>query len=194
MKKNLAIPAQSLAKRALPENARWRLWHLQVLPALLFIVFLWAILGGRAEAQSAASAYRYSAPSGWAQAMEGDIETLTPKGEPEGSVQLMLLAPKAASGDFRSQFESERTALEGFWGLRAPRATPLQSGKAAVGQYAAYFASYDSDAGPRFMGFMGLGNAKKFALVVFVTSGDDYFNRLAPQATQVFKSLSFVSP
>ena len=146
-----------------------------------------------ATAQAAASAYRYNAPPGWVREVEGDIESLTPQTEPSGSVQMMLMAPKPASGDFRAQFETERAALESFWGLKAPHATPLQSGQAAVGQYAAYFASYDSDGGARYMGFMALGTPQQFALLVFVASSHDAFNRVAPQATEVFKTLSIVA-
>lgn len=146
-----------------------------------------------ALAQATAPAYRYNAPPGWVRAMEGDIESLTPQTEPTGSVQVMLLAPKPASGDFRAQFEAERAALESYWGLKAPYATPLQGGQATVGQYAAYFASYDSDGGARYMGFMALGTPQQFALLVFVASSHDAFNRLAPQATEVFKSLSIAA-
>ena len=146
-----------------------------------------------AAAQTAATPYRYNAPAGWVRAMDGDIESLTPPTEPTGSVQLMLLAPKPASGDFRSQFDVERAALESFWGLKASQATAPQGGQAAAGQYAAWFASYDSDGGPRYMGFMALGTQQQFALLVFVASSHDAFNRVAPQAVEVFKSLSVVA-
>lgn len=155
-----------------------------LIAALAFAIALPAV------AQTAPSAYRYQLPPGWTQAMEGDIESLTPAAEPAGSAQLMLLAPKAASGDFRQQFDAERAALESFWGLRAPQAAPPQGGSASVGQYAAHFASYDSDAGPRYMAFMALGTPQKFGLLVFVASDDRGFNRLAPQAVEVFRSLS----
>lgn len=157
---------------------------------VLGLLFALTAAPGVGGAQTAAAPYQYRTPAGWVRAVEGDIETLTPQSEPAGSAQLMLLAPKAASGEFRSQFEAERAALESFWGLRAPQATPLQSGQAAVGSYAAYFASYDSDGGPRYMGFMALGTQQQFALMVFVAGNHDSFNRLAPQATEVFKSLS----
>lgn len=137
-----------------------------------------------------AGAYRYAAPSGWARSVEGDIEVLTPRAEPAETAQLLMLAPKPAAGDFRAQFESERATLEQFWGLRAPQAVPLQSGQAAIGSYAAYFASYDSDAGPRYMGFMALGDNRRFGLLVFVAATHDAFNRLAPQAVDVFKGLA----
>lgn len=168
----------------------------QLLRVAAFVVMAVLLAGNAAPslAQSGASPYRYTTPPGWAHAVEGDIESLTPQAEPAGSAQLMLLAPKPANGDFRAQFESERAALESFWGLRAPQAVPLQAGQAAVGQYAAYFASYDSDGGPRYMGFLALGNQKQVALLVFVAGSDDAFNRLAPQAVAVFKTLSFAAP
>jgi hypothetical protein len=154
-----------------------------------------AALALPAAAQTAPSSYRYPPPPGWTQAMEGDIETLTPQAEPAGGVQLMLLAPKAAAGAFDAQFAAERAALEDFWGLRAPQGVPLQSGRASAGgvpvEYAAHFASYDSDAGPRFMGFLALGDGQRFALMVFVAASHDSFNRLAPQAVEVFRALSF---
>ena len=159
-----------------------RACHLLVLLALAMAL--------PAAAQNATSSYRYQPPPGWISALEGDIESLTPQGEPGGTAQVMLLAPKAASGAFHAQFDAERAALEQFWGLRAPQATPLQSGQAAVGAYAAYFASYDSDGGPRYMGFMALGNAQQFGMLVFVADSDTSFNRLAPQATEIFKSLA----
>lgn len=142
----------------------------------------------------AASPYRFTAPTGWAHAVEGDIETLTPQSEGAGSVQLMLIPPKPASGDFAQQFDAERTSLEAFWGLRAPAAVPPQSGQASVGRYAAHFASYDSDSGPRYMGFMALGTPRQLGLLVFVASSDDAFNRLVPQAIEVFRSLSLANP
>lgn len=144
-------------------------------------------------ASQSGPAYRYPTPAGWARAVEGDIESLTPQAEPAGTAQLMLLAPKPASGDFRQQFDAERAALEAFWGLRAPQAAPLQAGQSASGPYAAYFASYDSDGGPRYMGFMALGTPRQFALLVFVAASDSSFNRLAPQAVEVFKGIA-VSP
>ncbi|MCU0952913.1 MAG: hypothetical protein MUC68_18270 [Burkholderiaceae bacterium] len=161
--------------------------------ALLALTLL--ALTGAARAQAGASSYHYAPPPGWTQAMDGDIETLTPASEPAGNAQLMLLAPKAAAGEFRAQFEAERAALESFWALRAPQAVPLQSGRATVAgmpmEYAAHFASYDSDAGPRFMGFLALGDGRRFALLVFVAASHDSFNRLAPQAVEVFRALSF---
>ena len=164
-----------------------------VLHTVLFGLATALALPQPAAAQTATTPYRYNAPSGWTRAMDGDIESLTPPTEPTGSVQLMLLAPKPASGDFRSQFDVERAALESFWGLKAPQATPLQGGQAAAGQYAAWFASYDSDGGPRYMGFMALGTQQQFALLVFVASSHDAFNRVAPRAVEVFKSLSVVA-
>jgi hypothetical protein len=143
----------------------------------------------QANAQGA-SAYRYAAPPGWARSVEGDIEVLTPRAEPADTAQLMMLAPKPATGDFRAQFESERATLEQFWGLRDPHAAPLQGGQTAVSSYAAYFASYDSDGGPRYMGFMALGDGRRFGLLVFVAATHDAFNRLAPLAVEVFKGLA----
>jgi hypothetical protein len=170
-----------------------RVTHLLRAVALVLGVLLNGI-SAQSFAQSAASPYRYTTPPGWAHGVEGDIESLTPQAEPAGSAQLMLLAPKPAAGDFRAQFEAERASLESFWGLRAPQAVPLQAGQAAVGQYAAYFASYDSDGGPRYMGFLALGNQKQVALLVFVAGSDDAFNRLAPQAVEMFKTFSFAVP
>jgi hypothetical protein len=166
----------------------------RVIGTLATIGFLSLGASPDAQAQAGASPYRYSLPAGWTRASEGDIEMLTPQAEPAGSVQLMVLAPKPASGDFRQQFDGERAALESFWGLRAPAATPLQSGQAASGKYAAYFASYDSDGGPRYMAFLALGSPTQLALLVLVASSDEAFNRLAPQAVSLFKTLGFSGP
>ena len=145
---------------------------------------------GVAHAQ-ATSPYRYTVPPGWTRAIEGDIEMLAPQAEPAGNVQVMLIPPKPANGEFRVQFENERAALEQFWALRAPRAVAPQGGRATAGEYGAHFASYDSDSGARYMGFLGLGDGRQFALVVFVANSDDGFNRLARVAVEVFKGLSF---
>ena len=149
-----------------------------------------------AEAQTPASAspYRYALPAGWTRALDGDVEMLAPQAEPPGSVQLMVLAPKPASGDFKQQFDAERATLESFWGLRAPLGAPVQAGQAAAGKYAAYFASYDSDGGPRYMAFLALGSPTQLAMLVLVASSDQTFNRLAPQAVEVFKTLGFTAP
>lgn len=159
------------------------------LPRLLARLLPWlAVVAVVAHAQS--SPTRYSAPAGWALAREAEVELLSPPGEPVGTVQLMLLATKPAQGDFNAQFERERAALESHWGLRAPQAVPLQSGQAAAGSYAAYFASFDSEGGARYLGFMALGDGRRFAMWVFVASGHEAFNRLAPQAVGAFKTLS----
>jgi hypothetical protein len=154
-----------------------------LLPALLLAAL-------PSAAQQPGSGYRYTAPPGWSRSADGDVEVFAPQSEPEGTAQLLVLAPKAASGDFRAQFDTERQTLEQFWGLRAPQAVPLQSGQAPVGRYAAYFASYDSEGGARYMGFMALGSTQNFGMLVFVAASHDAFNRLAPRAVEVFKSLS----
>lgn len=142
-----------------------------------------------ASAQApAASAYRYAMPAGWTQSIEADIEALTPA-DPQTQAQIMLLAPKPLATDFDAQFASERASLESFWGLRSPKAAPLQRGQSSKGPYAAHFASYDSDGGERYMSFLALGNGGSFALVVFVAASAETFNRLAPVATEAFRTL-----
>lgn len=147
-----------------------------------------------ASAQStAASAYRYATPSGWSQSMEADIEALTPSDpQSQGQAQIMLLAPKPLAADFDAQFASERAALESFWGLRAPQAVAPQRGQSSRGPYGAYFASYASDGGDRYMSFLALGSAGSFAMMVFVAASPDAFNRLAPVATQTFKTIEVI--
>jgi hypothetical protein len=165
--------------------------------AAMRLALLVATLFGLSAAATAQtpSPYRFATPPGWAAAMEGDIATVTPQSEPPGSVQLMLLAPRPASADFSSQFEAERRALESFWALRAPHSAPPQAGRAVIDgkaiDYAAHFASYDSDAGERYLGFMALGDGQRFALAVFVAASAEGFNRLAPQAVEVLRGLSF---
>jgi hypothetical protein len=67
-----------------------------------------------------------------------------------------------------------------------------QRGQSASGPYAAYFASYDSDGGPRYMSFLAQTQDQQFALVVFVAASAEAFNRLAPVATELFKTLQVV--
>ncbi|MCX8004627.1 MAG: hypothetical protein N2688_06675 [Burkholderiaceae bacterium] len=141
------------------------------------------------QAQAAASAYRYAVPAGWERSIEGDTEVLVPTAEPAGSAQLLLLAPKPLSGDFFQQFDAERAQLEQFWGLRAPAPVDPQRGSSAEGPWAAYFASYDSDGGPRYMSFLARAFGQRMVLAVFVAAGNDSFNRVAPQATRLFTTL-----
>jgi hypothetical protein len=161
---------------------------------------LWVVLIGVAAAalppmvtaQAGASPYQFALPAGWTRAQDGDVEVLSPGSEPAGSVQVLVLAPKPATGDFGAQFAAERATLEQFWGLRAPQPASPQSGQAASGPYAAYFASYDSDGGPRYMSFLAQAQRNQFAMVVFVAASHDSFNRLAPQATEMFRTLQLV--
>lgn len=149
--------------------------------------------GAAAFAQSGtaagASPYRFTPPAGWSRADDGDTVVLSPGSEAAGSAQLLLIAPKPVAGDFDQQFAAERAQLEQFWGLRAPAPVAPQRGQGPQGPYAAYFASYDSDGGPRYMSFLALSNGRDMALVVFVAASHEVFNRVAPQATQIFASL-----
>lgn len=155
---------------------------------------LWFADGGseavaQASGQPTASPYRFTVPAGWSRSQDGDTEVLAPANDASGSAQLLLIAPKPVTGDFDGQFTAERTQLEQFWGLRAPAPVSPQRGQGPQGPYAAYFASYDSDGGPRYMSFLALSNGRELAMVVFVAASHDVFNRLAPQATQVFTTL-----
>ena len=138
------------------------------------------------------SAYRFTLPAGWTSSADGGVETLTPASEVAGTVQALLLAPKPLAADFGAQFDAERSALEAHWGLSAPQPAPPQRGRTAAGPYAAHFASYASEAGPRYMSFLAIGRQGKFALLVFVAASDEAFNRLAPQATQLWQGLQVV--
>lgn len=151
------------------------------------------VLATTVQAQSAAR-LQASVPSGWSRAQDGDTEILTPGSEPDGSAQLLLLAPKPAGGDFFQQFESERAQLERYWGLRAPQPVDPQRGQSAEGPWAAYFASYDSDGGARYMSFLARAIRGQFVMVVFVAATHDSFNRTAPQATEVFKNVRLAAP
>ncbi|MCZ8032704.1 MAG: hypothetical protein ACK5JG_08295 [Pseudomonadota bacterium] len=150
------------------------------------------LIPGAARAQSPAPAqsrYQYVLPPGWSPSIDGDTELLVPGGEPAGAVQVLLLAPKPLAADFDSQFAAERAQLEQFWGLRAPAPAAPQRGQSAQGPYAACFASYDSDGGARYMSFLAQGSGGQFAMLVFVAASHDVFNRVAPQATQLFTTL-----
>lgn len=157
--------------------------------AAAFAAAMPALLVEPASAQSTAtpSAYAYTVPAGWSRTVDGDTEMLSaPK---DGAAQILLLAPKPAAGDFDTQFAAERAALEQQWGLRAAAPVAPQRGQAASGRYAAYFASYDSDGGPRYMSFLAMTHQQRLAMVVFVAASHDTFNRLAPVATELFTTL-----
>ena len=140
------------------------------------------------------SVYNYTLPSGWTRSIEGGIETLTPTAEPAGTVQAILLAPKPLGEDFNTQFNSERSALEANWGLNAAMPVSPQSGRTNAGPYAAYFASYASEGGDRYMSFLAIGRPGGFSMMVFVASSDEGFNRVAPQATQLWQNLQLLAP
>ena len=169
--------------------------HRVVAPNLLLRPLLCLLLLAAAIALPAAaqpSPYRFTLPAGWTSSADGGVETLTPASEAAGTVQVLLLAPKPLASDFEAQFDAERSALEAHWGLSAPQATPPQRGRTAAGPHAAHFASYASEGGPRYMSFLAIGRQGKFALVVFVSASDEAFNRLAPQATQLWQGLQVV--
>jgi hypothetical protein len=107
---------------------------------------------------------------------------------------MMLLAPKPLTGSFSAQFAAERASLESFWGLRAPQPASPQSGQVAAGPYGAYFASYDSDSGQRYMSFLAMGQQGQFGMLVFVAATSEDFNRLAPSASQLFSAMSILAP
>lgn len=144
-----------------------------------------------AQVQGAATSHRYeyAVPGGWSRSLDGDTEVLVPASEPAGTAQILLIAPKALAGDFDQQFAAERATLEQFWGLRAPAPVAPQRGQSTHGPYAAYFASYDSDGGPRYMSFLAQAQGRQFVLVVFVAASDEAFNRLASTATRMFSAL-----
>jgi len=144
---------------------------------------------GALAVHAQASAYRYAVPAGWQRSVEGDTEVLVPTALPAGSAQLLLLAPKPLAGDFFQQFDAERTQLEQFWRLRDPAPVDPQRGTGPQGPWAAFFASYDSDGGPRYMSFLARAIGQQWVLAVFVAADHDSFNRVAPQATHLFTSL-----
>jgi hypothetical protein len=152
---------------------------------LLAMVASWPAAGQQ-------SFYSYTLPSGWTRSIEGGVETLTPTAEPAGTVQAILLAPKPLAQDFNTQFNSERSALEANWGLSAPMPVAPQSGRTSAGPYAAYFASYASEGGARYMSFLAIGRPGGFSMMVFVAASDDAFNRVAPQATKLWQNLQLL--
>jgi hypothetical protein len=158
----------------------------------LLLLFTAALsVGANAQTAASISTYRFNAPPGWIASREGDIDVLTPQSEPAGTVQVLLMPRKPAVGDFESQFSSERVELEKYWGLRAPAPVAPQRGQSASGPYAAYFASYDSDGGARYMSFLGKAQQQRFAMVVFVAASHEHFNRHAASITDLFKELSW---
>jgi len=136
-----------------------------------------------------AADYSYTTPSGWQAAVADGMETLTPSQEPEGTAQLMLLPVKPLQGDFASQFQAERQSLESSWGLSAAQPAAPQSGAYGGTQYAAYYASYDSAGGERYLAFMALGQNGRLGMLVLVSASADGFNRVAPQAAALLRGL-----
>jgi hypothetical protein len=67
-----------------------------------------------------------------------------------------------------------------------------QSGRTRAGPYAAYFASYASEGGARYMSFLAIGRPGGFSMMVFVAASDDAFNRVAPQATKLWQNLQLL--
>lgn len=139
------------------------------------------------------SAYTYTLPAGWSRSVENGVEIFTPKSQADGA-QILLFAPKPLTTKFEAQFETERTSMESDWGLSAPQPVSPQRGNNRSGAYSAYFASYNSEAGPRYMSFLGLGRSGSFSMMIFVASSDEVFNRLAPQATQMWQTLQIGAP
>jgi hypothetical protein len=156
---------------------------------LVRLAALLMVVAASMPAAAQQSGYRYTLPAAWTSSVDSGVETLTPATEPAGTVQLLLLPAKPLAGDFNAQFDAERGTLEAHWGLGAPQAAPPQRGRTAVGPYAAHFASYASEGGPRYMSFLAIGRQGQFALLVFVAASDEAFNRLAPLATQLWQGL-----
>lgn len=185
--RSIVLQAQILTKEACARVLRTGF-------LLIALITVWAALHPLpAKAQTTASPYHYTLPTGWTRSSDGDVESFTPTAEPQGSVKIMLLAPKPLTGDFNAQFVSERSALVTSWELRAPEPVAPQSGQVAAGPFAAYFASYDSNAGYYYMSFLAMGQQGQFGMMVFVAATSEDFNRLAPAATQLFSGMSIIA-
>lgn len=155
--------------------------------------FLFAALAFFAAAATAQNKVQINVPAHWSASQEGDAVVYTPSNQPAGTAQVLLLAPKPLAGEFYGQFEAERAQLEQFWGLRTPAPVDPQRGTSREGPWAAYFASYDSDGGARYMSFLARALGGQFVMLVFVAVSADAFNALAPQATEMFKSARLAS-
>lgn len=142
-----------------------------------------------AQAGAGASAVNVSLAPGWSRGREGDIEVLTPVTAP-GTVQVLIMAPEPLTEDFDRQVERERAQLEQLWQLRDARPAAPQRGQSSSGPYSAWFASYDSDGGERYMSFLAQAQRGQMVMFVFVAASSEEFNRLAPEATAMFASLS----
>lgn len=159
-----------------------------------WLTALWVVgllgMAPMASAQApAASPYRYTTPTGWTRSVADGMESFVPAQEPADSAQMVLLPPKPLQGALQPLFDAERAALESGWQLSAPQPAPPQAGRVGELGYAAYYASYDSAGGARYLAFMGLGHNGRFAMLVFVAATPDAFNRLAPQAAALLQSL-----
>jgi len=185
--RSIVLQAQILTKEARARGLRTGV-------LLIALIAVWAALHPLpAKAQTTASPYHYTLPTGWTRSSDGDVESFAPTAEPQGSVKIMLLAPKPLTGDFNAQFVSERSALVSSWELRAPEPVAPQSGQVAAGPYAAYFASYESNAGYYYMSFLAMGQQGQFGMMVFVAATSEDFNRLASVATQLFNGMSIIA-
>jgi len=136
-----------------------------------------------------AADYSYSTPNGWQVALVDGIQTFTPNQEPQGTAQLMLLPIKPLQGDFSSQFQNERLALESSWGLSAAQPAIAQSGTYGGAQYAAYYASYDSAGAGRYLAFMATAQNGSLGMLVLVTDSAEGFNRVATHAAGLLQRL-----
>lgn len=162
---------------------------LSVALAIVATLLLTAPAPALAQAGAGASAVNVALAPGWSRGREGDIEVLTPAAAP-GTVQVLIMAPVPLTEEFDRQVERERAQLEQFWQLRDARPARPQRGQAGSGPYAAWFASYDSDGGERYMSFLAQAQRGRLVMFVFVAASSEEFNRLAPEATAMFASLS----
>ena len=142
-----------------------------------------------AQAVPGASPVHVTLAPGWSRGREGDIDVLTPAAA-SGTVQVLIMAPAPLTEDFDRQFAREREQLEQYWQLRDARPVAPQRGQAGSGPFAAWFASYDSDGGERYMSFLAQAQRGQLLMFVFVAASSEEFTRLAPEATAMFASLT----
>lgn len=157
-----------------------------------WMLFMLGVFVAAVVHAQAGGPYRYTVPAGWNRSVADGMESFVPAAEPPDSAQMLLLPPKPASGALQAQFDAERAALESTWQLTQPQPAPPQSGRVDARTYAAYYASYDSAAGARYLAFMGLGENGRMGMLVFVAATPEAFNRLSPQAAALLQSLRIV--
>lgn len=153
----------------------------------LLLLLAGAALGKPAVAQTAA--YSATPPAGWVATEQDGAVLYAPPAEPPGSAYILLLPVQAQGPDFAAQFNANRQQLETSLGLTLKRANPLRRGTSSAGEFAAWFATYQTGQGDRHLSYMARADRGAYGALMFMADSDSRYERLADQATQMFNGL-----